>query len=113
MLLRRDFNIPKVSASERQYSALADLPPGQQAQVDFWEKKLRTSAGQWVKVYFFIMLLCFSRQKFLLFRDKPFTSEEAVIAHEKAFEFFRGFLQRSYMIRPACFFTVRTGEITV
>ena len=26
MLLRRDFNIPKVSASERQYSALADLP---------------------------------------------------------------------------------------
>jgi len=90
MLLRRDFNIPKVSASERQYSALADLPPGQQAQVDFGEKKLRTSAGQWVKVYFFIMLLCFSRQKFLLFRDKPFTSEEAVIAHEKAFEFFRG-----------------------
>jgi hypothetical protein len=90
MTLRNDFCIPKVSASDRQYSALADLPPGQQAQVDFGEKKLRTSMGNWVKVYFFIILLCYSRQKFILFQDKPFTSEDAVNAHEKAFEFYRG-----------------------
>jgi hypothetical protein len=90
MMVRRDHGIIKVGASERQYSAVADLPPGEQAQVDFGEKKLRTSTGEWVKVYFFIMLLCYSRQKYVLFLDRPFTAEDAVLAHEKAFEFFRG-----------------------
>ena len=36
------------------------------------------------------MLLCYSRQKFVLFLDRPFTTEDAVIGHEKAFEFFGG-----------------------
>jgi len=90
MKVRRDFGLAKIGASERQYSALADLPPGEQAQVDFGEKKLRTSAGEWIKVYFFIMLLCYSRQKYVYFRDMPFTSQDAALAHEKAFEFFRG-----------------------
>lgn len=90
MMIRNEIGIPKVSCSERQYSAVPDLPPGEQAQVDFGEKKLRTSTGIWVKVYFFIMLLCYSRQKFVVFRDTPFTSQSAVGAHEKAFEFFQG-----------------------
>lgn len=90
MYLRKQLNIPKVTASERQYSPVPDLAPGEQAQVDFGEKKLRTSNGEWVKVYFFIMLLCYSRQKFVLFRDTPFTSDSAVIAHELSFAFFKG-----------------------
>lgn len=90
MMVRRDYGITRVSASERQYSAVADLPPGELAQVDFGEKKLRRSTGEWVKVYFFVMLLCYSRQKFALFLDRPFTADDAVIAHEKAFEFFEG-----------------------
>jgi transposase len=90
MMVRRDHNIIRVSASERQYSAVPDLPPGHLAQVDFGEKKLRRSNGEWVKVHFFVMLLCYSRQKFVLFLDRPFTSDDAVIAHEKAFEFFGG-----------------------
>jgi transposase len=90
MMVRRDHSIVRVSASERQYSAVPDLPPGQLAQVDFGEKKLRRSTGEWVKVYFFVMLLCYSRHKFVVFIDRPFTSDDAVIAHEKAFEFFGG-----------------------
>ena len=90
MMVRRDYSITKVSASERQYSAVADLSPGEQAQVDFGQKKLRRSTGEWVKVYFFVMLLCYSRQKFVLFLDRPFTTDDTVIAHEKAFEFFEG-----------------------
>jgi len=93
MMIRQDYGLMKIGASERQYSALPDLPPGQQAQVDFGEKKLRTSTGEWVKVYFFIMLLCYSRQKFVYFLDKPFTTQEAVLAHEKAFEFFKGIVK--------------------
>jgi len=90
MMVRRDHGITRVSASERQYSAVPDLAPGEQAQVDFGEKKLRRSTGEWVKVYFFVMLLCYSRQKFVLFLDRPFTTDDTVIAHEKAFEFFEG-----------------------
>ena len=48
MMIRNENGIPKVSCSERQYSAVPDLPPGEQAQVDFGEKKLRTSTGIWV-----------------------------------------------------------------
>jgi hypothetical protein len=44
MSIRGEFNIPKVTVAERQYSAVPDLPPGGQAQVDFGEKKLRTSS---------------------------------------------------------------------
>jgi len=93
MHLRRQLNIPKVTASERQYSPVPDLAPGEQAQVDFGEKKLRTSNGEWVKVYFFIMLLCYSRQKFVLFRDSAFTSDSAAMAHELAFSYFKGIPQ--------------------
>lgn len=88
--IRGEFNIPKVTRSDRQYSAVPDLPMGQQAQVDFGMKRLRTSKGGWQTVYFFVMLLCHSRQKFILFRDEPFTSQSAVEAHEKAFDFFQG-----------------------
>jgi hypothetical protein len=88
--LRSELNIPFVSGTERQYSPVPDLPAGEQAQVDFGEKKLRKGTGEWVKVYFFIMLLCYSRQKFVRFRIAPFDSQSAVESHEKAFEYFNG-----------------------
>lgn len=90
MKVRSECNIPKVTMSDRQYSAVPDLPMGLQGQVDFGQKRLRTSTGDWQTVYFFAMLLCCSRYKFILFRDKPFTSRSAVEAHEKAFEYFHG-----------------------
>lgn len=88
--IRSEFNIRKVTRSERQYSAVPDLEMGEQAQVDFGEKRLRTSKGGWQVVYFFTMLLCHSRYKFIFFRDTSFTGQSAIEAHEMAFEFFRG-----------------------
>ncbi|MDD4257983.1 MAG: IS21 family transposase [Bacteroidales bacterium] len=88
--LRNELNIPLASSSERQYSPVPDVPPGEQAQVDFGEKKLRKSTGEWTKVYFFIMLLCYSRQKYVYFRTFPFDSQSSVYAHETAFEYFKG-----------------------
>lgn len=90
MKLRSDYSIPKTTAKERQYKALPLTPPGMYAQVDFGHKKLRSSDGKMHTVHFMVMLLCNSRQKFIYFQDKPFTSETAVIAHEKAFEYFKG-----------------------
>lgn len=90
MKMRGEYNIPKVTRSDRQYSAVPDLPMGKLAQVDFGEKRLRTSKGGWQVVYFFAMLLCHSRYKFVFFRDEPFNSQIAAEAHEKSFEFFQG-----------------------
>lgn len=90
MKMRQNYGIAKEVANERQYSPIPDAGPGEYAQVDFGQKSLRTGMGNWKKVYFMVMLLCHSRYKFLWFSDRPFTSESAVIAHEKSFEYFRG-----------------------
>ena len=49
-----------------------------------------------------------SRYKFIWFQDKPFTSETAVIGHEKAFDFFHGILRNLYTIRMQCSFGMKT-----
>ena len=90
MEVRAEANIPKVSITERDYHILPDSPSGQYAQVDFGQKKLRKGDGTEQKVYFMAMLLCRSRYKYIWFQDRPFTSETAVQAHEKAFEYFHG-----------------------
>ena len=45
MMLRGDYSIPKMTIKERQYKALPLTHPGMYAQVDFGQKKLRTSNG--------------------------------------------------------------------
>jgi Transposase and inactivated derivatives len=103
MKLRGEYGMPKVDAPLRQYFPVADLSPGDQAQVDFGEKKLRTGIGNYVTVYFFVMILCFSRYKYILFRDSKFTSVSSVQAHEKAFEFFGG-IPREIIYDQDCVF---------
>ena len=90
MHIRQEYNIPMVSSDEREYGCLPETPSGRYAQVDFGQTKLRKGDGTRVKVYFFIMLLCRSRYKYVWFSDKPFTSETASQAHEKSFEYFHG-----------------------
>lgn len=90
MEVRAEANIPKVSVTGRDYHVLPESPSGQYAQVDFGQKKLRKGDGTEQKVYFMAMLLCRSRYKYIWFQDRPFTSETAVQAHEKAFEYFHG-----------------------
>lgn len=90
MKLRSEYNLPKIAVNERIYKALPLDPPGQYAQVDFGHKKMRSSDGKMHTMHFMVMILCHSRYKFVWFQNKPFTSETAVIAHEKAFEYFHG-----------------------
>ena len=90
MKIRQEHNLPKLKVDKREYGPLPDTPPGKYAQVDFGEHKLRRGDGSRVKVYFFAMILEYSRYKFIWFEDKPFTSEKAVYAHELAFRFFHG-----------------------
>ena len=87
--IRNKHNIPKLAA-QRQMAVVEELPYGKQAQVDFGEYIMRSSTGNRVKVFFFILVLSRSRYKFVWFTDRYFTSKLAIEAHELAFAFIRG-----------------------
>lgn len=74
----------------RQYEKLPEPDYGSYAQVDFGQYYMLTPGLSRKKVYFFVMVLCRSRQKFVYLQATPFTSASAVLAHEKAFVYFEG-----------------------
>jgi transposase len=89
LLVRNKYRIPKVF-DNRQYTAVAELPYGAQAQADFGEYNMTDTEGRRKKVYFFAIVLSRSRHKYVCFSDIPFTTLMAIQAHEEAFAFFGG-----------------------
>ena len=87
--VRNKHGIPK-PFHHRDYRQVEQLPYGQQAQVDFGESNMSTEEGHRKKVYFLSMVLARSRQKYVVFQDKPFTTLATIEAHEKCFQFFMG-----------------------
>lgn len=80
---------PKVSTS-RDTQKLPDGPYGKEAQVDFGQAKIKDKEGKSTRVWFFAMVLCRSRQKYIYIQDVPFTSDTAIYAHQMAFMYFEG-----------------------
>lgn len=76
--------------ASRKTSIRPELPPGYEAQVDFGQYKLRSMYDREVRVYFFVMILSYSRMKFVYFQSKPFTTKTAIEAHQLAFAYFNG-----------------------
>jgi transposase len=74
----------------RDYEKLPEADYGHQAQVDFGEYNMKTKNGSRKKVYFFVLVLCRSRYKFVFFQDSPFTSASTVLAHQQALQFIGG-----------------------
>ena len=87
--IRQKYNIPQQYES-RQFFPVEEMEYGKQIQADFGEYILRSSSGGRKKVYFFTMVLARSRQKYVYFTIQPFTTQIAIIAHEKAFAYFQG-----------------------
>ena len=87
--LREKYDIKKPEHS-RQYEAVDELLPGYQAQVDMGEISVETVSGRHKKIYCFAMVLAHSRYKYVLWQEKPFTTESFIAAHVKAFAFFGG-----------------------
>ncbi|MBQ8540814.1 MAG: IS21 family transposase [Clostridia bacterium] len=101
-----DFNVPRSSFQrymrklreqtgfvrpfERQVTVRPDLPPGYEAQVDFGQFKMRNLYDREVRIYFFVMVLSYSRMKFVYFSHDPFTTATAIEAHRMAFQYFGG-----------------------
>lgn len=89
--IRKKHQIKKqADKNVRQYEKLPEPEYGQYAQVDFGEYHMLTHGVTRKKVYFFAMVLCRSRQKFVWFQTEPFTSVSTVRAHEKAFVYLQG-----------------------
>jgi len=87
--VRTAHNLPYVQ-QYRQFEMIEELPYGKQAQVDFGEYNMRSSTGHRAKVFFFCLILSRSRFKYVWFTDSYFTSELAIMAHEKAFGYIGG-----------------------
>ena len=87
--LREKHHIPK-SLTFRRYEAVEELPKGQQIQVDFGEMKVGTSEGETTKLYVIAFVLSHSRFKYAEWQEQPFTTQDVLRSHEKAFEYFGG-----------------------
>lgn len=77
-------------ASQRRMSMRPELPPGYEAQVDFGQYKMRDMYDHVTTVYFFCMILSYSRMRFVYFSNRPFTTDKAIQAHNYAFRYFGG-----------------------
>lgn len=87
--LREELGIPAMK-TVRQFSEVAELPPGVQSQVDMGEKTLPDMYGKRVKIYLFAMVMSHSRKRFALAQDHKFDAAEFVTAHDMAFRYFGG-----------------------
>ena len=90
MHIRQKYDIPKQSEHHRSYEMQEETAYGEYAQVDFGERWMKDSSGRNVKVYFFAMVMCRSRQKYIYFSQSPFNTGKTIYAHELAFQFFGG-----------------------
>lgn len=79
-----------IKPSERPTSFREETPPGYEAQVDFGQFKMKDMYDRNIRVYFFCMVLSYSRMRFVYFSREPFCTKTAVDAHKFAFRYFGG-----------------------
>ncbi len=74
----------------RQFKRIATTLPGEEGQVDLGQMKMEDINGNTSKVYFFCLVLSFSRMKYVYFSAIPFDSARFCYAHDKAFRYLGG-----------------------
>jgi transposase len=89
--LRERNGITKITAPRRDYEAVDELPMGFQLQMDFGSKSVRNAdSSRYTKLYVAAFSLSYSRYKWGVFQEKPFTSEDLVRALYGCFEYIGG-----------------------
>lgn len=88
--LKEGLGIEEPTYENRPAHRVPDDVTAAMAFVDMGQKKLIDMYGNEKKVYFWIIVLGFSRMKFAYFLDRPFQGTDFVIAHELAFKYFDG-----------------------
>ncbi|RFU69981.1 IS21 family transposase [Peribacillus saganii] len=74
----------------RQYEAVPEQPMGKQLQVDWGETKQKTTDNKEIKLFFIAFVMAHSRQKYMEWQTRPFTTRDAIRCHENAFQFYGG-----------------------
>ena len=87
--LREEYHLPR-RPNPRSYEAVAELPMGQQMQVDFGQSTLKNVDGGWTKVYVAAFLLSHSRYKYAQCQSRPFTAPDLVAACHNCFRYWGG-----------------------
>ncbi|MDD4148336.1 MAG: IS21 family transposase [Candidatus Cloacimonetes bacterium] len=87
--LRIKYSLKK-TARPRDYEAVEELPVGQQIQVDFGEKWMKSIYGVRTKVRFVAFVLSYSRFKYVQFQDRPFTAVDLVRCCQDCFRYIGG-----------------------
>lgn len=87
--MREIYQINKES-EPRDFEAVEELPPGKQLQVDWGQTVQKTKGEKEVRLYFIAFVLAHSRQKFMIWQDRPFTTQDTIRCHEQAFQFYTG-----------------------
>jgi transposase len=89
--LRISKGISKASEPQREYEAVEELPKGQQLQLDFGVKTARDAySSRYIKLYFAVFSLTYSRYKWGIFQETSFTSSDLVSALYGCFEYMGG-----------------------
>ena len=89
--LRDRHGITRQSEPRREYEAVDELPKGYQLQLDFGVKTVRSAySSRYIKLYFVVFTLSYSRFKWGVFQDRPFLSGDLVQALYGCFEYFGG-----------------------
>ena len=89
--LREQYGITRKEEPRRDYEAVEEMPIGYQMQLDFGEKTARYAySSRYIKLYFVVFTLSWSRYKWGCFQERPFTSEDLVRAFYGCFDYFGG-----------------------
>ena len=89
--IRERNGITKKEEPRRDYEAVEELPMGYQLQLDFGMKSVRASwSSTYVKLYFVVFTLSYSKYKWGYFQDKPFLTSDLVRALYCCFEYYSG-----------------------
>ena len=88
--LRDRHGITKVTEPRREYEAVEELPKGYQLQLDFGEKTVREAGSRYIKLYFVVFTLTYSRYKWGIFQEQPFRSADLVRALHRCFDYYGG-----------------------
>jgi transposase len=63
----------------REFEAVDEQPPGKQMQVDWGQTIQKTTNGKDVKLYFIAFVLAYSRQKYVVWQERPFTTQDTIL----------------------------------
>lgn len=74
----------------RKFAVREVTEPGYEGQVDFGQYVMKTMYGRNIRIYFFSMVLSYSRMKFAYFSAEPFDAKKTIEGHVYAFRYFGG-----------------------